>query len=246
MRSTRSARSSAAAICAPPSTSTRVMPGVAQRRQRRPADRRPASAPATSISVTPRSAKAWRRSRIGAVADQHPGRASRRRWRPGVAVSGVRRWLSATTRTTGVGRKPGMRQVRSGSSASTVPTPTMHRVVPAAQRVGGAARRLAGDPAAFAAARGDAAVQRGGQLQRDQRPAEADARCESRPATSSASAAQHAFLDRDAGGAQPGDALRRPPAGRDRASRSPRGRRRRRSARRCRAACGPSGSRVPA
>ena len=41
------------------------------------------------------------------------------------AVSGVRRWLSAMTRTSGLGRKPGMRQVRSGSSATTVPTPTI-------------------------------------------------------------------------------------------------------------------------
>ena len=61
--------------------------------------------------------------RVGACTDQHPGRAfvgSGDKARG----QGVRRWVSTITRTTGIGRNPGIRQVSSGSSASTVPTPT--------------------------------------------------------------------------------------------------------------------------
>ena len=70
-----------------------------------------------------------------------------------------------------------------------------------------AARRAGwpGDPAAFARARGDPAVQRGGELQRDQWTAEADPRSEPRGDLVGL-VLQHAFVDRDAGGAQPGDA----------------------------------------
>ncbi len=83
----------------------------------------PASLPGTSYSTAPSSAKALVRAgsapprtsiQVGASCALDISRAR----------SGVRRCVSATTRTIGVGRKPGMRQVRSGSSASTVPTPT--------------------------------------------------------------------------------------------------------------------------
>ena len=50
-----------------------------------------------------------------------------------------------------------------------------HRVVAGAQEMGAPARRLAGDPAALAALGRDAPVERGGELQRDQRPAPAPA-----------------------------------------------------------------------
>ena len=40
-------------------------------------------------------------------------------------VGGVRRWLSRTTRTGERCSRPGSRTVSSGSSARTVPTPTM-------------------------------------------------------------------------------------------------------------------------
>ena len=86
----------------------------------------PASAPATSISRTPRSAKASATVGVGAVADQHPGRGFGARWRPG--ASAERRAQMAVghdAHQPASGRKPGMRQVRSGSSASTVPTPTI-------------------------------------------------------------------------------------------------------------------------
>ena len=53
-------------------------PGLAQRGQRRRRDRRRPRRRRTSISVTPRSAKARRRVGVGALADQDPGRRSRR------------------------------------------------------------------------------------------------------------------------------------------------------------------------
>ena len=91
-------------------------------------------------------------------------------------VNGVRRWLSATTRTTGVERKPGIRQVSSGLSARTVPTPTMT----ASCRPRRAwARRRAGAPVIHwlsPLTGGDAAVQRRGQFQRHHRAAPGDAR----------------------------------------------------------------------
>ena len=84
----------------------------------------PADEPGILISLAPRSTKASSRARLVPSRSRNQvgtsaAVVSRRE------VSGVRRWLSAMTRTFGVGRKPGMRQVRSGLSASTVPTPTM-------------------------------------------------------------------------------------------------------------------------
>ena len=168
-RSTRSARSSDAASCAPPSTSTRVSPASpgAHSACRQST---PPRAPATSISATPASAKARRRSgsapsrisiQVGVSRAVATSRGGQRRAQMAVGHHAHR----------GSGRKPGMRQVRSGSSAATVPTPTI--TASCRPRSACAARRAGstGDPAAFARQRGDAPVQRGGQLQRDQRPA---------------------------------------------------------------------------
>ncbi len=122
MRSTSPARSRAAAILAPPSASSRVMPASASAVS--PAARSmPSSLAGTSCNSAPSSAKAVLRS------GSEPSRTSIHVGVSRAVVSrrersGVRRWESATTRTMGVGRKPWMRQVRSGSSVSTVPTPT--------------------------------------------------------------------------------------------------------------------------
>ena len=122
-RSTRSARSSAAAICAPPSVSNRVMPRSASTRS--PAARSiPAGESPTCTTTTPADSSADTRRestppRHSTQVGAERAVATRRE------VSGRRKWLSATTRTIGSGLKPGMRQVRSGLSASTVPTPTM-------------------------------------------------------------------------------------------------------------------------
>ena len=155
------------------------------------------------------------------------------------AVSGVRRWLSATTRTTGVGRKPGMRQVRSGSSASTVPTPTMHRSC--RPRRAWPCRRAASPVIQRLSPRagGDPAVQRGGELQRHQRPAVAARDWRSRRPTSSASLAarpRSPRCRRHAAGRSPAPFTR---GSGSRVRDRPRGRRRPRSAHRCRAACWP-------
>ena len=121
------------------------------------------------------SAKARAAVGIGAFADQHPGRESRARWRPGARSAACADGCPRRCAPAASGRNPGRRQVRSGSSASTVPTPTITascrpRSACAARRAG-----VAGDPAALAACGGDAAVQRGGELQRDQRAAVAHA-----------------------------------------------------------------------
>ena len=78
------------------------------------------------------------------------------------------------------------------------------RVVPAAQGVGHAARGLGGDPAAFAAMRGDAAVERGGELQRHQRAALCQTQDEA-GGDLGGLVLQHALLHGDAGGAQAGE-----------------------------------------
>ena len=71
--------------------------------------------------------------------------------------------------------RPGSRQVSSGSSASAVPLPIMIASWRGAQMMGALPRFLAGDPAARAGARRDAAIERGRELEGDQRPAGAHA-----------------------------------------------------------------------
>ena len=245
MRSTRSARSSDAASCAPPSTSTRVSPRSAERCQRLRRGRRRPRRPATSISVdagigegAPPVGDRRRRgsaSRSGLRARWRPA------WRSAACADGCRRrrappaWAGS----------PARRQVSSGSSASTVPTPTI--TASCRPRSACAARRAASpviqrlSPRCVAIRPSSVEASFSVTSGRPRRHASAKpGRRLRRPRP------QHALVDRDAGRAQPGDARRRPPAGRDRAWRSPRGRRRRRSARRCRAGCGPSGSMAPA
>ena len=139
MRSTRPARSSEAASWAPPSTSTRVSPAVGQCGQRRRPDRRPASAPATSISVDTQVGKGVTAVAIGAFADQHPGRRLGGR---GDQRGGERRAQMAVgddphhRAGTEAGQPAGQRRIVRQHRADA----DHHRVVPAAQRVGRAAR----------------------------------------------------------------------------------------------------------
>ena len=115
--------------------------------------------------------------------------------------------LSATTRT-GLRRpKPGKRQVRSGSSASTVPTPTITASWRARSRCARRAGRLAGDPAAFAAR---AVAMRPSSVVASfsvtsGRPRRT--RLKKPALISSRLGGQQPVLDRDAGRAQAGDAL---------------------------------------
>ena len=245
IRSTRSARSSDAAICAPPSTRTRVSPASPS-----------ALSAADWIDAGLGSGNLDQRgAEVGegapAVAGRCPSRISIQvgavaAVAASVAVSGVRRWLSATTRTTGFGRKPGIaagqfrivRQYRADADH--------HRVVPAAQRVRRMPRagspvihRLSPDRVAMRPSSVEASfsVTSGrpwlnprtepGQRLRRPRPAARLPRPQRRPPAV-------------------WRCLRRRRAGPDRAWRSPRAPCRRRPAHRCRAACGPSGSRAPA
>ena len=142
---------------------------------------------------------------IGALADQDPGRRLARRWRPASRSAACADGCRRRRAPPGVARKPGMRQVSSGLSASTVPTPTI--TASCRPRSAWAARRAASPVIQWLSpdARGDPAIQRRGQLQRHQRPALADARAE--PGDQFVGLVlQHALLDRDAGRAQPGDA----------------------------------------
>ena len=68
-----------------------------------------------------------------------PKRAPRATPRTSFDSKGVRKWLSMTMRTSGADRKPSIRQVSSGSSASTVPTPTI--TASCRPRIAWAARR---------------------------------------------------------------------------------------------------------
>ena len=95
--------------------------------------------------------------------------------RTSLLISGVRRWLSMTMRTKGALRNPSIRQVSSGSSASTVPTPTS--TASCRPRIACAARR-ADSPVSHCdspRAGGDPAIQRRGEFQPHQRPSLRDA-----------------------------------------------------------------------
>ena len=143
-----------------------------------------------------------------------------------------------------VGRAPAGGRSAADRRRATVPVPTRTASCVARSRCARSRAGGAGDPAALAARGGDAAVERGGELQRDQRPAVLHAAGRKPALSSAASAGAEPGLDLDAGRAQP----REPAAGR-RADRDPRARprrarRRRRSARRRRAASCPNGSRA--
>ena len=223
MRSTRSARSSEAASCAPPSTRTRVIPAspsAASAADRIDAGLGPGDLDQRDTEI----GEGVTAVAIGAVADQHPGRRLRGRGdqrrgerRAQMAVGDDPHHRAGAVAGQAAGQLRIVRQHRADADH--------HRVMPAAQRMGRTARGLAGDPAALARPRGDPAIQRGGELQRHQRTPQANPRAEPRHQFVGR-VLQHAFIDRDAGRAQPRDARRRPPAGPDRAWRSPRGRRR--------------------
>jgi len=122
-RSTRPARSSAAAMPAPPSASTRVTPRCASAASSARRSSPPSGAADTVCTATPAAMKG------ASAAGGWPGAVT---MQAGAAVAviisrapgGVRSRASATTRSIGTRSIPGMRQVRSGSSASTVPEPT--------------------------------------------------------------------------------------------------------------------------
>ena len=96
------------------------------------------------------------------------------------AAGGSRNGRSRTIRT-------GERSSRPGEPAGELGIVGQHgagadqdRVMGGAQQVGALRAASAGDPAAVAVGRGDAAVERGGQLQRHQRPALGQAQSGSR------------------------------------------------------------------
>ena len=139
------------------------------------------------------------------------------------AVRRVRRWLSATTRTSGVGPE-------AGEAAGEHRVVGLHRagahhhgVVAPAQHMRGAARGGAGDPLALAPPRRDAAVERGGELERDERPALAHAAHEARPRPPPPPPRARPRPPRPRRRAA-ARCPARPRAGRDRGWRSPRGR----------------------
>ena len=214
MRSTRSARSSAAASCPPPSTRIRVSPAapsavIAAFRST------PAVDPGTSISFAPRSAKASSRARSVPSRSRNQVGISRG---GGHQARGQRRAQMAVGHDAHDRRRP-----EAGDAAGQVrivgqdgADADHHRVVPAAQGVGQAARRRAGDPLALAGMRGDAAVQRGGQLQRDHRAAERDAVVEAGQRFERPRLPARPVFDLDAGGAQLRQSLAVARAGPDR------------------------------
>ena len=152
---------------------------------------------------------------VGAVAGQDPGRGlgspSRPDARSAACAGGCRRRRAPA----GSRGSPSMRQVSSGSSASTVPTPTSTascrpRSACAARRAG-----VAGDPLALAGPGGDRA--RPAWWPASASPAAGrGGRARQNPATASRPPPPAAPPHRDPGGAQPGDALRRSRADRDR------------------------------
>ena len=78
---------------------------------------------------------------------------------------------SSTMRTGERPARPGSRQVSSGSSAADRAAADQDRVMGGAQALAVGARRLAGDPLAFARGGGDAPVERGRELEVKERPA---------------------------------------------------------------------------
>ena len=129
-------------------------------RARRRARGRGAARPARAAKRAPRCARRSARGRGGCAAER---RARRRRRR---ARAGARR---AAPR----------RAVSSGSSASAVAEPIHDRIASRARsRCTCARARRAGDPARLAARGGDAAVERRGELQRDEGPPALDDRQE--------------------------------------------------------------------
>ena len=206
----------------------------------------PISEPPTSISADAGGLQGAQRGRDRRLRDAATRSGARPRSRPVARSGGVRRWLSATMRTIGTARIPGSRQVSSRIVGGHGADAHHHRVMPGAQRVGRAARLGAGDPAALAGMGRDPAVERGGELERDQRPARAargsetlpsprPPRSRSTPSITSIPAARSRAMPppstRGSGSrAADHDARDRPP----------------RSARRCRAASGRGGSRVRA
>ena len=140
-------------------------------RRKRPSDRsRPSPRPA------PRSARRRSRARPGSAPHRRRGDGRSRSAlacasATSFAVSGVRRLPSITMRTGLRPPSPGNRQVSCGSSATTVPTPTITASCSRAADAPRVARRFAGDPLALAMRCRDAAVERRRELQRDERPA---------------------------------------------------------------------------
>ena len=234
-----------AASCAPPSTSTRVSPACAQCRQRgRRIDARlgPGDLDQRDAEIGEGVAGGRGRCRRGSASRSAPRAAVA----TSVAVSGVRRWLSATTRTTGAGAEAGepagqLRVVRQHRADAD-----HHRVVPAAQRMRRAARGRAGDPLALARPRwrsghpasrqASASPAAGPWRTRGRKPAaSSSASARSTPSSTAMPAARSR--------AMPGAVHPRVRVARGDHHAGDAGRR---SARRCRAACGPSGSRAPA
>ena len=160
----------------PPSTSTRVRPRLPEL-GKAPTARSisTVSVAGTSISSTPQSREGLAARGIDAVRDGRSRSAPFCASATSFAVSGMRRLPSTTIRT-------GLRSSRPGKPAGQLrivgdhrADADHHRVMRRAQQMRAVARRLAGDPSAFADASRDPAVERGGELQRDQRPAVADA-----------------------------------------------------------------------
>ncbi len=165
MRSTSPSRNSPAARVAPPSTSTRGEPGVAQRQQRRvqvdaalPAGHVEQPDAGLGVGLPP--------LRHGAAAMHDPGRGAG----GGGDQLGCQRGAQVAVHHHAHAGKAAEARDAAGQQrvvGSDGADAGHHRIVPATQRVGGVAGDWAGDPLAVAAARRDLAVQRGGQLQRD-------------------------------------------------------------------------------